>query len=470
MAGFITRRGLLGGVPLGLAASQARGQLQAGAVAVNITPSLGCDIAGGMRNHVALDVHDELHARALVLDNGKAKVAFVVCDSCAIAPEVIGNAKALIERHTGIPARAVLISATHTHSAPAAARLFQSEPDPRYTELLAARISDAVRRAIRRMQPARVGWGTGTESRLVFQRRFEMEPGTMPANPFGRTTDRVLMNPGVGNAKVVRPAGPVDPQVCLLAVQTADGKPLCALGSYALHYVGGVPGETISADYFAVWADEMHRRLGGGPEFTAILANACSGNINNVDVRGSSKQYPPFAKMREVAAMLAEESHRVWRGISFHDWVELGSVMEEVRLGVRRPSAAEVEEARRLLPADFHDVTERRQIYAKEALALAGYPEHVTAPVQAVRIGELGVATFPGEAFVEMGLEVKQKSPFQPAFLIELANSYLGYIPTVNGHRDGGYETWRAKSSFLEVEAAPKLVAAALTGLKKLRV
>ncbi|MCC6393170.1 MAG: hypothetical protein IT167_21395 [Bryobacterales bacterium] len=93
---------------------------------------------------------------------------------------MIGSAKALIERHTGIPGRAVLVSATHTHSAPAAARLFQSEPDPRYTDLLATRISDAVRRAIRRMQPARVGWGTGTESRLVFNRRYEMAPERYP--------------------------------------------------------------------------------------------------------------------------------------------------------------------------------------------------------------------------------------------------------------------------------------------------
>lgn len=103
--------------------------------------------------------------------------------------------------------------------------------------------------------------------------------------------------------------------------------------------------------------------------------------------------------------MLAGESHRVWQGISFHDWVELDSVMEEVSLGVRRPGAAEVEEARRLLPADS-----RRRIYAKETLALAGYPDQVTAPVQAIRIG--------------------------------------GYIPTVSGHRDGGYETWRASRVF----------------------
>ena len=67
-----------------------------------------------------------------------------------------------------------------------------------------------------------------------------------------------------------------------------------------------------------------------------------------------------------------------------------------------------------------------------------------------------------------MGLEIKAKSPFRPTMLIELANDYRGYIPTVEGHRNGGYETWRAKSSYLEVQAAPKLVAAALRGLAAL--
>ncbi len=80
----------------------------------------------------------------------------------------------------------------------------------------------------------------------------------------------------------------------------------------------------------------------------------------------------------------------------------------------------------------------------------------------------MGVATFPGEAFAELGLEVKAKSPFKPTMLIELANDYRGYIPTPEAHQNGGYETWRAKSSYLEVMAAPKMVASAVRQLERL--
>ncbi|HUQ91466.1 MAG TPA: hypothetical protein VM120_07280 [Bryobacteraceae bacterium] len=466
MNSHFTRRAFLA---TGLLAAQQPRPLIAGAAVVNITPALGSHIAGNMRFQIAEDVHDELHAKALVLDNGAARLAFVVCDSCAIAPEVIARAKSLIEKNTGISPERVLISATHTHSAPAAARLFQSEPDPSYLDFLSVRIADGVRRAVNRMQAARIGWGTGRADKLVFNRRYLLEPGGIPANPFGDAGEQVRTNPGIGNRKVLKVAGPVDPEVCLLAVQGTDGKPLCALGSFALHYVGGVPARVISADYFAVWSSGMQRRLNAGPDFVGMLANGCSGNINNVDVNGPSTPYAPFSKMREVAEALAAESERVWKQIQFRDWVELDSTFENVDLATRRPTSAEVEAAKKILPEDTNNVSDVRHVYAKETIQLQSYPARVAAPVQTFRIGDLGIATFPGEAFVELGLEVKQKSPFKPTFLIELANSYLGYIPTVEAHRQGGYETWRAKSSFLEVEAAPKLVEAALRGLQRLK-
>ncbi len=441
---------------------------RAGAVKVNITPPLGLEIAGSMRATLGLDVEDELHARALVLDDGAGKLAFVVCDSCAIADEVVAEAKRNIARHTGIPEERVLISATHSHSAPAAARLFQSRPDGGYQQFLAVRISDAVRRAAARLEPARIGWGVGREESLLFNRRFHMTPGSIAADPFGRTTDQVKMNPGVNNPNVVKAAGPIDPEVCLLAVQTADGKPLAALASYALHYVGGVPGQTYSPDYFGAWAHEMERRLDGGPGFVAILSNACSGNINNVDVRAKPEKLAAFVKMRQVAAKLATECERVWRQIHFEPHAKLGGALEWLDLGVRRPTEDEVKRARDLAANAPDQTSDIAQVYAKETLQMAEYPATVKAAVQALRIGGLGIATFPGEAFVELGLEVKQKSPLKPTFLIELANGYHGYIPTVEGHAQGGYETWRAKSSHLEVQAAPKMVASALRSLERL--
>jgi neutral ceramidase len=141
---------------------------------------------------------------------------------------------------------------------------------------------------------------------------------------------------------------------------------------------------------------------------------------------------------------------------------------------VRLPSQTDVAAAKKTLASavkegDPPQYRDRDAIYARETVLLSeSYPKTARTPVQALRIGNMAIATFPGEAFVELGLEVKAKSPFKPTFLIELANDYRGYLPTVEGHELGGYETWRAKSSYLEKEAAPKMVASAIRQLEKL--
>lgn len=448
-------------------------KLLAGAATANITPALGCSLAGGMTDRIGTEVHDELHVRCLVLDNEQTRLALAVCDLCVLPKEPIMRAKHLIHGHTGIPMSNILVAATHTHSAPATAHLFQSPPDPKYVEWLTVRIADAVRMAVSRLQPARIGWGIGREERLVFNRRYFMKPGTIPPDPFGGATDRVLTNPGIGNPNVIKAAGPIGPEVGVVAVESLDGRPICLLGNYALHYVGGEGRGHISADYFGVWANSMARLAGladsrSYPPFVAILTNGCSGDINAVDVRGPQVRHPPYFRMQQIADMLAAECHRTWRGIRFQDWVELGATEEELELDVRLPGADEVAVARKILSAapGSEQLKERPRIYAREAVILSeSWPKRVTTPIQAMRIGALGIATFPGEAFVELGLEVKAKSPFRPTLLIELANDYQGYIPTVQAHQLGGYETWRAKSSYLEKQAAPKMVAAALRRL-----
>ncbi len=451
-------------------------KLLAGAATANITPALGCSLAGGMTDRIGAEVHDELHVRALALDNGQTRLALAVCDLCVLPRDLIMRARHLIHGHTGIPMSNILVAATHTHSAPATAHLFQSLPDPKYVEWLTVRIADAMRLAVGRLEPARIGWGVGREDRLVFNRRYFMKPGAIPPDPFGGATDRVQTNPGVGNPNVVKPAGPIDPDVGVLAVESLDGRPICLLANYALHYVGGEGRGHISADYFGVWAKSVARLAGlsdsrAYPPFVAMLTNACSGDINAVDVRGPQVQRPPYARMQQVADMLAAECYRTWRAIQFQEWAELGATEEELEMEVRLPSAAEVAAARKILAAasGSEQLRERPQIYARETVILGeSWPRRVTAPVQAMRIGGLGIATFPGEAFVELGLEVKAKSPFKPTLLVELANGYHGYLPTVEAHELGGYETWPAKSSYLEKQAAPKLVAAALRRLGSL--
>src|SRR5262249_27537690 len=152
------------------------------------------------------------------------------------------------------------------------------------------RIADCLRLAVQRLQPARVGLAVGREERLVFNRRYFMKPGTIPPDPFGRATDRVQMNPPAGSPNIIKAAGPTDPEVAVLAVESLDGRPIGVLGNYALHYVGGTGAGHISADYFAAWARSM-RRL-AGQVFVPILSNGCSGNINGINFLAPPARHP----------------------------------------------------------------------------------------------------------------------------------------------------------------------------------
>lgn len=444
----------------GLWAQPAR-QLRAGAATSNITPWLGLSINGNMQDIKAAHVHDELHVRCLVLDNGETRLAIVVVDSCMVPRAIFDEAKRLVHDTTGLPIENMLISATHTHSAPAATSVFQSDPHPEYQKFLIGRIADGVRRAINNLAPAKIGWGAGKVPEQVFNRRWKMKPGTISPDPFGGTNDLVKMNPPVGSKDLVEPAGPTDPEVCFISVQSTNGRPLALLANYSLHYCGGVGPGHVSADYCGMFADRIQQLLGADrqdPPFVGLMSNGTSGNINNVDFRGGQKQLPPYGRMRLVADAVAQEVFRVYQTFQHRDWVPLKSQQKEISLGVRRPSPEEVERARQIVNnAKGPTMRTLEEIYARETVRVKDYPPQVPLILQAFRIGELAIAAIPCEVFVEIGLELKEKSPFKPTFTISLANGYNGYLPTVEHHKLGGYETWRAQSSYLEVEAAPKI-------------
>lgn len=447
--------------------------LRAGAAKSNITPRLGISLAGYMRDRNARHVHDELHVRCLVLDNGETQLAFAVCDLIALGKEPINRAKGWIREACGIPEENILVSSVHTHSAPTTVPVFQSDPDEPYVEWLARRIADGVIRAWNQREPAQAGWAVGNEDRAVFNRRFFLKPGTMPPNPWGETTDTVKMNPGVNNPNIVKPAGPIDPAFPVLAVKSADGHPIALLANYALHYVGGNPSDEVSADYFGMFARIVESKLDVSlererPPFVAMLTNGCSGDINNIDVENPVNQPHPYHQMRAVARMVADEALRLWDSIEFHDWAELGAAVEPLTFKVRKAPRGQVEAARGTLAQAGTPLKSLMEIYARETVLLDAWPDEVETMAQALRVGGMGIAAFPGEAFVELGLEVKQKSPLQPAMCIELANDYAGYIPTEEAHAQGGYETWRARSSFLEPKAGPVLVQTLLDLLESL--
>ncbi|MCB1206643.1 MAG: hypothetical protein KDN18_20460 [Verrucomicrobiae bacterium] len=458
-------------------ASASAGPLRAGADVTDITPlpsHYPISTAGSMAASFLDGSEERIHCRTLMLGDEKTLVSFTLVDSCLIPRELADSAKRIASEKTGIPAANFTIAATHTHSAPTATPAFQSNPSVAYQIFLAEQIAHSIASAFAKLEPAEAGWAVGENREQVFNRRwFVNEPYE---NPFGDTTDEVRMNPGYdkGGGKVSKPAGPVDPSIPLLAVRSSQGdkKPIGLLANYALHYVGNPPRTAdgkpqLSGDYFDRFAKVMAEKVAPGrDDYVAILSNGTSGDINNVDYSSPApeKKYEPGEKMLEVAKSVADSAFAAFQGIDYRSDFPVAVTARELDLGVRKPDAGELARAHEILSSPEQlingNLSARDAIYARETLQLREYPDTVPVRLQAYRLGDLCILTTPCETFVEIGLELKKLSPFPTTMVIELANGYNGYLPTPQQHGWGGYETWRAKSSYLEVEASAKMVEA----------
>lgn len=449
--------------------------LKAGAATSNITPPLGMEIVGNFAPRpIAAHVHDELLARCLVLDDGTTKLAFVVADTISLGRDVWDEAKGKIEAATGIPAANMMFSATHTHSSVAA--VTNADPSLDYRRFIIARVVDGVRRAVHHLEPARIGWGTGKVPQHVFNRRWKLKEGMTNPNPFGGL-DRAVMNPGGAvRLKLAEPAGPTNPEVFCLSVQAADGRQIALMANYWLHYVGGVPREHLSADYFGEFCRQIESKLApgpGDPPVVGLLANGPCGDVNNNDYSGKTPavKREPYEKIKIVAGDLAAEVLRVRETLSHADWVPLQAATAELELAVRRPTPEMIAWAGSVLakPKGAAAAHPLEQPYAERTLAARdAKPDSVTCVMQSFRIGDLGIAAIPFEVFTEVGLEIKAKSPFRSTFTIELANGSNGYLPTPPQHDLGGYETWLGTNR-VEREASVKITAKILELLGRLK-
>ena len=446
--------------------------LKAGAFAQNITPThLPSPINGNMKGGQASTVNDPMLARCLAVSNESAELILCVVDSCMIPREICEAAKKLVANETGVPVSHMLISATHSHTCATMAAVFQSDPDAGYIAELPAMIAKGLIVAHKNLEPAEIAWSKDSDPTQVFNRRWFLKEGQTVENPFDSTTDRALMNPGIQNPKVTGPSGPIDPDVCILAARSAaDKRPIAVLANYSLHYVGGLPA--ISADYYGAFTNELAARLNatdtryaGKPAFVGIMSNGTSGNINNINFGGPAtiRKKAPGEQINAVAASVCDAAMRAWNKLAWHAAAPIVSEERDLLLGVRKATSAELERAKRVTETVAKDKdgqwSDRKAIYAREALLLDKYPDQVPCKLQAHRIGGLTIASIPCEVFVEIGLDLKQSKPLDEHFTVSLANGYNGYLPTPEHHELGGYETWRARSSYLEVDASTKISA-----------
>ena len=192
------------------------GELYFGWASTSITPDRPVAVAGQYDTRISGEVHDPLLATALAIetrdDTGAIDHAvWVSCDLTVIRSKAQEKVRQLVRQCVPeLDVQKIIISATHTHSAPASMGCLGSDKDHRYSQFLIPRIAKGIERAQANLVPAKIGWAVGRDDKNVACRRWLMEPGTAPTNRFGGTkNDQARMHPGYGNENAIEATGPV---------------------------------------------------------------------------------------------------------------------------------------------------------------------------------------------------------------------------------------------------------------------
>ena len=441
-----------------IADEAAKGILLAGAAMVDVTPAQFPVIVNGMvEERTATMAHDVLMSRALVLDDGKERIAIVVVDSLMLTRSMLDDAKDQAQKLTGIPTNRILISATHTHSAPSAMPCLGSRVDPEYAQFLPGQIVRSIVHANEKLTPAKVGWAVVTDDRHNNCRRwiFRSDRMTM-ADPFGQHNVRAHMHPGHMSPNHIGPSGPADTDLTVVSVKTTDDKPLAVLANYAMHYYGSplVSGDVCGR--FGLKFAELIGATNQQPGFVGILSQGTSGDSMWMD-------YSQPAQPNDLDAYvkaLAEGAVRACESIQYRSDITLAMAEEMLKLKRRTPDEARLKWAHELV-AKVGDRLPRgwSEVYAFEQLRLHEDPT-AELKLQAIRIGDFGITAIPDEVFGITGIKLKNRSPLKATMNIELANGAEGYIPPPEQHKLGGYTTWPARTAGLEVQAEPQIVEA----------
>jgi hypothetical protein len=296
------------------------------------------------------------------------------------------------------------------------------------------------------LQPASIGAASHPLPEEVRNRRWFLKPGKMTPNPWGMT-DKVKTNAGQNEDVLDRPAGPIDPDVMILSVHDArKRKPLAMFANYALHYVGGLPEGQVSSDYFGEFCRLMPIRLRAGEDFVAMMSNGASGDINNLPRLFQRPPREPGEQLRIIASKTADAAWFAWKKIDDYETsVRIGMIERPITLALRRPTAAQMESAKATLAitdkSQLARLPKKAESYARKTMSMLDGGQ-ITVPLQAIRLGDTALCAIPFETFVEIGLELKQRSPFTNTIVVGIANGYNGYLPTPEQHELGGYETW----------------------------
>jgi hypothetical protein len=443
----------------------ARAEFKAGAAVIDVTPPvLPVLVNGGMTSRSVEKIKTRVNARAIVLADSKSQLAIVVVDSCMMGRPLLDEAKALAAKRTGIPTDRLLISATHSHSAPASMGCLGTDADPRYVPLLRDKLVEAIAAAQANLEPARIGFAKIDAADFTALRQWIRRPDRIAEDPFGNKTVRANMHAGRVWDDVTGEAGPKDPDLALISIQSRAGRPLAVLGNFSMHYFSDAD---ISADYFGLFAEGLKARIApeatpGKPPFVGLMSHGCSGDIWRRDYTKPESEWNPKLTIDDYTKGLLDLAMKAYGGIQYRADVDLAMAERRMTLKYRVPDKQRLEWAQRVMAGVTNRLVKTTsEVYAREQILLHE-AQQTEIVVQALRVGDIGIATTPNETYAITGLKVKAASPLRHNLVIELANGGDGYIPPPEQHLFGGYNTWAARSAGLEVMAEPKIAEAAI--------
>jgi hypothetical protein len=466
----------------GSGAAAAEGGLRVGVAETDITPPKGFPMAGYYDDRRATGTHDPLKAHALVFRDEHEQAAVVACDLIGIAHDLSAEVRRRASARTGIPAENIIVTATHSHTAPDYARDLYAylgaggkdgTPAGRpYAARLVDGIVEAVAAAAARAEPAVVETGTARQQTPIsFNRRFVMRDGSV-------RTWMKLDDPGV-----IRAAGPIDPEVGLLLVRAAEGtRARGLLTNFALH-LDTVGGTLWSADYPRFVEEAVRQDL--GREVVCAFGAGCCGDINHIDPARKVRNSTEF-----IGRALADTVRGALPGLRRVGRPTLRVRRATVPVPLQEVSAEQAARARPLLlearagkKVEFFDHVNAYKAVVLDQLrnkAPQGKPEDVInwglsrtwagvgdrlpVEVHALALGpDVAVVFLPGEVFVALGLAVKRASPFRTTLVVELANcEETLYIPTRVACAGGSYEVTNSAlqpgSGEMLAEAAVRLL------------
>lgn len=439
--------------------SSLHAEFKAGAAIVDITPpKLPVLVNGGMLSRYVDKINTRVNARAIVMSDGRTEVAIVVADSCMMSREVLDDAKKMAEEKTGIPSHRQLISATHAHSAPASMGCLGTDPDPSYVPFLKEKLVEAIAAAKAAQVPARIGFAKANAAEFTALRQWIRRPDKLAEDPFGNMSVRANMHAGRIWDDAVGESGPEDPDLSLISLQTKEGKPLAVLGNFSMHYFGD---KDISADYFGLFSEGLQKRIAPDGRMVGIMSHGCSGDIYRVDYKVPEAERPK-PTIDEYTNGLLDIAMKAYGTIQYRDNVDVAMAEQRMTMMYRVPDKQRLEWAQRIV-SEMGDRLAKTptEVYAREQVILHER-QKTEIVVQALRVGDIGIATTPNETYAITGLKIKAASPLPHNMVIELANGGDGYIPPPEMHAWGGYNTWAARSAGLEIAAEPKITQAAI--------